>query len=273
MEDLFLQDIYIYPIKSLGGISLTQAEVLPTGLQYDRRWMLTDEKGNFLSQRAFAEMAMLQVSITSDGLLVSHKKRKLQPLTLPFDKHTGKEVTVKIWDDVCTALEVGMDANRWFSEALGMTARLVYMPDTTRRLVDNHYASNNEIVSFADAYPLLMIGQSSLDDLNKRLEIPVLMNRFRPNLVFCGAQPYAEDLFKEFRVGEVAFAAVKPCARCVLTTVNQEDGVKGQEPLKTLASFRTFNNKILFGQNLLPRNLGLIKTGDNVEILSTSIET
>jgi uncharacterized protein YcbX len=273
MNDLFLQDIYIYPIKSLGGIPLQQAEVQATGLQYDRRWMLTDENGNFLSQRAFPEMAMLQVSITSDGLLVRHKKGKFQPLTLPFYKHTGKEVRVTIWDDVCTALEVGMDANAWFTEALGMTVRLVYMPDTTQRLVDDRYASNSEIVSFADAYPILMIGQSSLDDLNKRLEVPVLMNRFRPNLVFRGGRPYAEDLFREFRVGDVAFAGVKPCSRCVLITVNQEEGVRGQEPVKTLASYRTFNNKILFGQNLLPGSLGTIKTGDNVEILSTSIKT
>jgi uncharacterized protein YcbX len=273
MKELFLQDIYIYPIKSLGGISLEQAKVQPTGLQYDRRWMLTDEKGNFLSQRTFAEMAILQVSITPDGLSVCHKKGALQPLTIPFAMHTGREVSVTIWDDVCTALEVSVEANTWFSEALGMAARLMYMPDTTRRLVDNRYAPYNEIVSFADAYPLLLIGESSLDDLNKRLETPILMNRFRPNLVLSGGQPFAEDSLKEFKIGEVAFAAVKPCARCVLITLNQEAGVKGQEPLKTLATYRTYQNKVLFGQNLLQRNIGTIKTGDNVEVLSASIKT
>jgi uncharacterized protein YcbX len=178
---------------------------------------------------------------------------------------------VSIWDDVCTALEVSAEANEWFSAALGRTMQLMYMPETTRRLVDNNYAYNNEIVSFADAYPLMIIGQSSLDDLNNRLETPILMNRFRPNLVFKGGMPYCEDSFNAFRVGEVTFNAVKPCSRCVLTTINQESGAKGQEPLRTLASYRTYNNKVMFGQNLLQKNLGVIKTGDKLEVLMASI--
>lgn len=269
MEDLYLQDIYIYPIKSLGGISVPQAEVQQTGLQYDRRWMLCDKEGTFLSQRTFAQMAMLQVNIASEGLLITHKNGLLEPLLVAFDSNTAREVNVTIWDDACTALEVSDIANEWFSDALGMSAQLVYMPATTRRLVEADYSTNNEIVSFADAYPLMMIGQSSLDDLNSRLEKPVLMNRFRPNLVFSGGTPFCEDSFGSFQMGNVTFNAVKPCSRCILTTINQEDGSKGQEPLKTLAAYRTFKNKVMFGQNLLQANSGITKTGDKLRIQKT----
>lgn len=266
MQNLYLRNIYIYPVKSLGGIALTQAEVQQTGLQHDRRWMLVDQEGNFLSQRAFTQMAMLQVSLANDGLVITHKKESLQPLTISFDTTTGKELTVQIWDDVCKALEVNKIANEWFSTALQINAQLVYMPATTHRLVDINYAGNNEVVSFADAYPVMMIGQSSLDDLNNRLAQPVLTNRFRPNLVFDGGPAFCEDTFASFNIGQVAFSAVKPCARCVLTTINQESGEKGNEPLKTLSTFRKVNNKILFGQNLLQLNAGTIKVGDEIAV-------
>lgn len=267
MDNLYLQDIYIYPIKSLGGISLQQAEVQHTGLRYDRRWMLIDKEGNFLSQRTFAQMALLQVAIEKDGLQVYHKNDLIEPLAIPFDLFTGRELSVAIWDDVCTALEVSIVANSWFSDALGMAAKLVYMPSTTKRRVDHTYAHNNEIVSFADAFPLLLISQSSLDDLNRRLAVPVPMNRFRPNLVLNGGSPFCEDLLTEFQIGSVTFNAVKPCARCVMTTVNQDNGVVGKEPLKTLASYRTFNNKVMFGQNLLQKNTGIIKKGARLGVL------
>lgn len=273
MDELYLQHIYIYPIKSLGGISLAEAEVVQTGIRHDRRWMLTDKEGKFLSQRSFPQMALLQVTVEPAGLLIDHKKRLHDPFFIPFDESTGRQMQVTIWDDVCTALEVSHEANEWFSDALGMKVQLVYMPSTTKRLVDSNYATNNEIVSFADGYPLLMIGQASLDDLNQRLETPILMNRFRPNLVFYGGSAYCEDSFTEFQIEDVTFNAVKPCGRCVMTTVNQEDGVKGQEPLKTLASYRTHKNKILFGQNLLQKNSGKIKVGDRLKILSTSNES
>ncbi|HEX8461115.1 MAG TPA: MOSC N-terminal beta barrel domain-containing protein [Segetibacter sp.] len=264
MNDLVLQDIYIYPIKSLGGISITEAEVQPAGLKYDRRWMLVDSAGMFVSQRSYSQLAMLQANIKGDALVIQHKKNSLSPLTIPFDATTNKELTVSIWDDICTASEVSILANEWFSEALQMKVQLVYMPSTTKRVVDIEYAANNEIVSFADAYPFMMIGQSSLDDLNSRLAQPVLMNRFRPNFVFSGGAPFLEDNMKAFTIGEVRFKGVKLCARCVLTTINQEQGTKGQEPLKTLATYRTINNKVMFGQNLLNIDEGLVKVGDKI---------
>ncbi|MGI8635740.1 MAG: MOSC domain-containing protein [Segetibacter sp.] len=273
MEELYLQDIYIYPVKSLGGISLPWAQIEQTGLQHDRRWLLIDEEGNFLSQRTVVQMSMLQANIADGMLEITHKKGLLSPLIISLTITSGNEVMVKIWDDTCSALELHKEANEWFTHALGINVRLVYMPSSTKRLVDINYATNDEIVSFADSFPLMLVGQASLDDLNTRLDAPVRMNRFRPNLVFHGGEAFCEDAFKTFRIGDVMFNAVKPCSRCVLTTINQEDGVRGQEPLRTLGTYRKDRNKILFGQNLLQKNPGIIKIGDKLQIISTANET
>ncbi|HEX8356570.1 MAG TPA: MOSC N-terminal beta barrel domain-containing protein [Segetibacter sp.] len=267
MDDLKLQDIYVYPIKSLGGIRLQEAEVLEAGLQYDRRWMLTDKTGEFLSQRTLASLALLQVNLLPDGLLISHKKNTITPLTIPFAPAAARQLTVQVWDDECAALEVAAFANEWFSDALKTEVRLVKMPDATRRLVDTKYAKNNETVSFADGYPFLLISQASLDDLNRKLETPVSMDRFRPNFVMAGGAPYCEDMMGTFCIAGITFEAVKPCKRCVMTTINQEDGSKGKEPLKTLATYRKIEDKVIFGQNLLHTGAGVVKAGDEVSVL------
>jgi uncharacterized protein YcbX len=264
-----LSEIYIYPIKSLGGIRLQEAQVQEKGLAYDRRWMLVDEKGNFLTQRQHANMALLEVSLLQEGLQVRHKQNLLESLFIPFSDGYGQEVQVQVWEDVCTGLEVNGRASAWFSEALQMPARLVYMPDQERRLVDREYAHAGETVSFADGYPLLLIGQASLDELNSRLAEPVPMNRFRPNLVFAGGAPFAEDGFDTFAIGDVTFRAAKPCARCVVTTIDQDTGIKSAEPLKTLSTFRLHRNKVMFGQNLLHKETGVLRVGDVLHVLET----
>ncbi|MBC5774161.1 MOSC domain-containing protein [Pontibacter sp. KCTC 32443] len=267
MEEYILSSIYIYPIKSLGGISLQQAQVQERGLKNDRRWMLVDEEGNFLSQRKFAQMALLQVQLQEEGLMVYHKQELLEPLFIPFNSSPGIEVKVTIWDDTCIAREVDSKITKWFTKALGMFARLVHMPESTRRQVDPTYAFDSEVVSFADAYPFLVIGQESLNLLNSKLEKPVPMNRFRPNFVFTGGQPHAEDTWNTFTIGEIKFRAAKPCARCVLTTIDQNTGIKTAEPLKTLATYRTQNNKVMFGQNLVHDGEGVIEIGDKLNVL------
>ncbi len=150
-----------------------------------------------------------------------------------------------------------------------MQCRLVYMPDATNRRVDKAYASYDEITSFSDAYPISLIGQLSLDDLNTRLQEPVPINRFRPNIVFTGGEPFEEDTMEEFSINDIKFSGVKLCARCVVTTINQDDGEKGNEPLKTLATYRMRNNKIYFGHNLLHKGSGVISVGDELEIIKT----
>lgn len=251
-----LTDIYLYPIKSLGGIRVTEASVEPRGLQYDRRWMLVDSKGNFLSQRQHAQLALLQVEITGTGLRVTHKTENYEPLLVPFEANDEKSLLVTIWQDVCFAFEVTPEANRWFSEVLGIPCKLVYMPDHAMRPVDPDYARPRDIVSFADAYPFLIIGQESLGDLNRKLNQPIGMDRFRPNLVFSGGSAFDEDTWTEFSIGETTFYPVKPCYRCVVTTIDQETGAKSAEPLQTLATYRSENNKVKFGQNLVHTGVG-----------------
>ena len=263
--ELILTHIYIYPIKSLGGVLVPEAVTETKGLQYDRRWMLVDETGTFLTQRVYPEMALLQVNLQPDGLLITHKQHSTESLFISFDAGTYRNVpvSVTIWDDTVPAVEVSAEADLWFSRMLNMQCRLVFMPEQVHRPVDSKYAQLNEPVSFADAYPYLLIGQESLNELNSRLADPLPMNRFRPNLVFSGGTPFVEDTWHEFTVGENVFAAVKPCARCVLTTIDQQTAQKGPEPLRTLATYRTVNKKVMFGQNILPRtSTGFIRTGD-----------
>src|SRR5688572_11390996 len=181
---LQVSELFIYPIKSLGGISLSSSVVTDRGFQYDRRWMLVDSDNQFMTQRDFAEMALLQVQVEKDGLKVSHKK-KGDSIAIPFETK-GETISVQVWSDKVKGIVVDDKLNEWFSEIIGTTCRLVYMPDTTNRWVDGRYAINKEITSFSDGYPFLTIGQSSLDDLNNRLDEKLPINRFRPNIVFTG---------------------------------------------------------------------------------------
>jgi len=262
MAPLTLSEIWIYPIKSLGGIRLSKARVMKKGLQYDRRWMLTDENGGFLTQRVYPRMALFKQSIDDTHVTVRYKEHALQlPLNPVYDP---SPMTVTIWDDTATAHEVNPEVSAWFSTHLEMACKLVYFPEENPRQIDLKYSPEGNHVSLADAYPLLLIGQSSLDDLNQRLGEPLPMNRFRPNLVFTGGAPYEEDTWRDFVVGTTRFVGVKPCARCVLTTVNQDTAEKGQEPLRTLATYRRDGNKILFGQNVLTVDLATISVGDTI---------
>ncbi|WP_426328016.1 MOSC domain-containing protein [Pedobacter sp. R-06] len=267
MNKLVLSEINIYPIKSLGGIRLEKALLEERGLQYDRRWMLVDEEGIFITQRKHFKLALLQVNIGGGKLSVSHKALPEQSISFSLDEDTGEALSVVIWNDTATALEVNKAVSDWFSNFLNFKVRLVKMPLTEKRLVDRDYATNDEIVSFADGYPCLLIGQSSLDGLNEKLDDPIRMDRFRPNFVFIGGYPHVEDGFKTFHIGEVLFSAIKPCARCVLITIDQQTGEKGQEPLRTLASYRTVGKKIMFGQNLLHQQSGVIRVGDEVKVI------
>jgi len=269
MSKLVVSGIYVYPIKSLGGISLTESLVEEKGLQYDRRWVLTDNTGLFITQRKYPLLSLLQVSISDDMVTVFQKENPKQKISFGITQQVGEQIPVTIWDDLTTGIEVDTTVSKWFSDYMNMEVKLLRMPDQERRNVDPRYAGNDEIVSFADGYPCLIIGQSSLDELNTKLEKPVLMDRFRPNIVFTGGEPHAEDGIKDFEIDGISFSAVKPCARCVLVTVDQQHGTKSSEPLKTLSKYRTLNNKIMFGQNLIHKGTGTIKIGSEIKIKST----
>lgn len=272
-----ISELLIYPIKSLGAISVTETVVEGKGLRYDRRFMLVDPKGDFMTQRTNHQMALLDVAMDGAiGLRVWHRHRPDDVLTLPLAipaETEGETIGVTIWDSSnVPALVVSAEADQWFSDVLEKPCRLVYMPETTHRDVDPAYARENDAVSFADGYPYLLIGRASLDHLNQRLDEPITMLRFRPNIVVAGSLPNEEDAWQHFRVGDMDFFGVKPCARCVLTTVDPETGQKGREPLRTLATYRQWKHKILFGQNVLAKptgelTLGTLRVGQPVEVL------
>jgi uncharacterized protein YcbX len=169
---------------------------------------------------------------------------------------------VAIWKDQCVAVAAGAEADAWFTALLGTPCRLVTMPSSTVRQVDLGYAEPGDPVGFADGFPFLLISQGSLDELNRRLEHPVPMDRFRPNIVVDGCEPHAEDGWSRVTIGEISFRVVKPCARCVITTTDQQTGERGREPLRTLATYRRVGNKVLFGQNLIHDGVGAVRVGD-----------
>ncbi|MFD2033671.1 MOSC domain-containing protein [Belliella marina] len=264
---MYLSDIYIYPIKSLGGIRLPEAILEEKGLQYDRRWMLTDASGKFMSQRSTPKLSLLQVSLSESGLEVRHKQDETIHISIPFEPKSTEKKTVTIWDDGVEAQLVDEEISNWFSTQLEIPCDLVIMPESTQRKLDEKYAVNGESVSFADGMPYLLIGQGSLDDLNEKLEDPVPMDRFRPNLVFSGGKGFSEDSWVQIQIGSAQFKIVKPCARCIMTTIDQETGNKGKEPLKTLAGYRTIGKKVMFGQNMVLLKGYKIRIGDELKVI------
>lgn len=264
---MHLAQINIYPIKSLKGIGLKEAKVEPRGLQYDRRWMITDREAKFLTQREFPKMATIRISIGDRGLELSAPDSA--GLTVDFAPKNGLAQTVTIWKDSPQALVYEDEVNDWFSRVLETPCQLVYMPDEFTRGVDPDFAVADDIVSFADGYPFLVIGEGSLNDLNGKLGEPLPMNRFRPNLVISGSEAFAEHGWRKFSVGENIFYGVKPCKRCVITTIDQDEGVfTGKEPLQTLATYRGVPGGVIFGENLLSANPGgIIRVGDEVTVL------
>ena len=249
MSNLRLSGIYRYLVKSLAGESLEQVPVDDFGLQMDRRWMLVDNEGVFLSQRELPRMALIKPRLTPEGLLLqAPEKSDLAVMQPPIE---SERVKVKVWNDRCAAQLVDPQADAWLSDYLGRTCRLVYMPDESVRRVDQRYARPEDRAAFSDGFPLLLISQASLDDLNSRLGEPLPMSRFRPNLVVEGCTPYAEDEWKKIRIGELSLRVVKPCSRCKITTVDPYTSETGAEPLKTLAGYRRRGKQVYFGQNLI----------------------
>jgi uncharacterized protein len=264
--ELRISEIWIYPIKSLGGLQLSSSNVLQKGLEFDRRYMLVDDAGNFITQRKLHVLSLFKLE-PGDGYFKVKYLNESRSIPLEPVIETDP-VNVTIWNDTVLAHEVPGDISKWFSDNLGLACKLVFFPETYPRPVEKEYQQQNEQVSLADAYPILIIGQSSLDDLNSRLETPVPMNRFRPNLVFSGGEAFCEDGWHDFRVGTANLRAVKSCARCILPTIDQETGEAGTEPIRTLSSYRRKNNKIYFGQNVLVRDATEIRTGDVIFIES-----
>lgn len=260
---LRVSEIWIYPVKSLGGLRCREAMAFEKGFEHDRRWMLVDEQNRFITQREHPQLALFSVELSDGCLKVLHRKTK-SAVEIETIRASSKRLIATIWDDMVETYEVDEEVSRWFSRELGFTCRLVKFPETSQRPADKQFVPENRNVSLADGFPYLLIGQASLDELNKRLSEPVTMQRFRPNLVFTGGEPFTEDTWKKFNMGSVRFEAVKPCARCILTTVHPDTGLRGKEPLQTLSVFRKRDNKIYFGMNLIVLAQGLVREGDEI---------
>ena len=262
-----------YPVKGAGGAPLEEARVDEFGIHLDRRWMLVDAEGVFLSQRHHPQLALLRPRVESDALVLEAPGTESLAVALEPE---GATVEVRVWDSVVEAVEVGAGTAEWAEAFLGEPARLVFMPRSTLRPVERAHlppdrpSGGGERVSFADAYPLLLLSRESLDELNRRLESPVPMNRFRPNLVVRGVgRPHGEDAWRRVRIGELELDVVKPCPRCAVTTVDQASGEKGVEPLRTLAKYRKSGGNTWFGQNLVQRGVGTLRVGDPVQVLES----
>ncbi len=253
MQSVILSQIWIYPVKSMAGISLDSVNLLAKGLQYDRQWMLVDQDNHFLSQRQHPQMSQIKVSLVDTGLKLHYKD--LPALVVPwFDPKQNYEdrIRVKIWQDNCEAIHLNRQFDQWFQQILNIPCKLVFMPEESQRAVDPAYAKNREQTRFSDGFPLLLISEASLADLNRRLPAPVSMQRFRPNLVVSGCDAYAEDNWQTFQIGDILFQVVKPCSRCIITTIDPQTGKRNsQEPLQTLMQYRKKDNKVFFGQNIL----------------------
>ncbi|HEX6433029.1 MAG TPA: MOSC N-terminal beta barrel domain-containing protein [Gemmatimonadales bacterium] len=252
----------IYPIKSARGIELRESELDEFGLRYDRRWMVVDGSGTFLSQRSHPRLALVATSIQGGALRIDAPG--MPELETWLDPSPTVATRVRVWNDSCAATWLGERPARWFSDFLGTACSLVHMAGDTIRPANPRYATTGTRVSFADAFPFLLISEESLNDLNRRLPEPLSMNRFRPNLVVAGVRPYEEDEWSRIEIGAVGFRIVKPCERCVVTTTDQATAAVGKEPLRTLARYRKVRGKVMFGQNAVHETLGRLAVGDRV---------
>ena len=259
-----LSGITIYPVKSCAGVELDSVELDRFGPAGDRRWMLVDAGGRFISQREQAALALIGVSPRDGGLRLQLGETALD---VQQPDPGAPERRVEVWGDQVRAADAGDEAARVLSEHLGVACRLVHMPADAVRLVDGIYAGAGETVSFADGFPLLLISEASLEDLNGRLDNPVPMNRFRPNLVVRGCPAFAEDGWRRIRIGSMELQVAKPCSRSVIPSIDQATGARDSQINRVLAGFRRFRGQILFGQNLLYAQGGRLSLGDSLEVL------
>ncbi len=267
MPNLQLSHIFLYPVKSLAGISVEQWSVNHTGLLYDRHWMLVDQDNAFLSQRRLPRMALIHTALTESSLIISAPG--MTDLVIGLTEWCGETLSVQIWHDVCVAHVVSSKADQWFSDFLNCSCRFVYQPATEIRVVDPSYANVTDQTSFSDGFPFLIISENSLTALNAQLSVELSIERFRPNLVISGCPAHAEDRWREISINNIQFRLPKPCSRCVVPGIDPITAEITKEPLQTLAHFRKWQNKIYFGQNALHNSIGRLHKGAEVTVLST----
>ena len=265
--------ISVYPLKSGAGLDLDAGVVQPSGLRGDRRWMAIDGDGVCVTARERPRLVRIRASTEGDVLRLEMHGR--EPLTVAYPGAGAGSAKVWIWGQACSALDAGDAAAHWMSGAIDKPVRLVAMDGREKRRPDPDCTLPDDEVSFADCYPVLVIGRSSLDDLNTRTPKPVSMRRFRPNFVVTGAAPYGEDEWRRVRIGSVEFEGVENCQRCELPTIDPRTGIPDprREPMRTMARYRRRSTGGVFlGQNLVPRSAGTVRVGDRVVVVETAAE-
>lgn len=259
---IHVESLHIYPVKGLPGIEVKQARVQQRGLEYDRRFMLTDANGKFITQRTHPELTQFHISIQQDVISVTHRdvgsiSFSAHPLDLSANPNGDKSksnnaLETIIWDDVVTSTSVAPELDTFFSDALKQSIKLVGMPASSHRQADLTYAQEGDSVSFADGFPMLVLGASSIDELNGRLAQPVPINRFRANIIVSGGSPWDEDRWASFETPTCRLRLVKPCARCIVIRTDQQTGQRTDEPMATLLTYRRFDKKVFVGMNAIP---------------------
>ena len=261
-----LSNLTYYPIKACRGFDVAESQVERMGLASDRRMMVVTPSGKFLTQREYPRLALVTPTVKNGMVTLSAPNFD----SLQFGiQSTGTPTPVEVWKskDV-SAIDQGEESAQWLSDWLGVSVRLVHVADGFKRKLNPEYAVHaDDHTGFADGYPILIISEESLQDLNSKLDSAVPMNRFRPNIVVKGCEPFAEETWRRIRIGGVEMALVKPCARCVVTTIDKDTLAKSKEPLKTLSSYRMQELGAIFGVNVIPLNEGVVKVGMSVEVL------
>lgn len=273
MPTVTVSDLYIYPIKSTKGIRLPHADIDELGLAFDRRFVISDNAGQFITARTEPTLCLVESTLTEQGITLSAPN--MPPLILSYQKFSAQYQNVTVWGDEVAGQFCSIEANSWFSEYLQRPCQLLYFGDASSR-VRKANTDNARNLAFADGYPLLLISQASLDELNERLvankKQTVSMAQFRPNIVVKDCLPFAEDGWQYIRIGDIEFKVSKPCERCIFTTIDPKNAMKNaeQQPLSTLKTYRqTSNGEVLFGQNLIPLGSGSIKQGDKLSVSKT----
>lgn len=263
-----LASIHIYPLKSCAPLAIDEARVQRRGIAHDRRWTIVDAENTFITARNYPRLTLIRATADDDGLHLTAPGMPHMSARIP--RADAGRLAVTIWDDSVAPQAADANANAWITEFLGMPAALAYMDDACVRAIDPDWSSPSDEVSFADGFPLLLISQAAVDHLNTRLQSPISALRFRPNLLIANTEPHAEDGWKRIRVGDVEFDVVKPCIRCVFTTVDFSTGTFDPlgEPLRTLVNYRRTPKGVAFGQNLIPRSEGNLRIGDPVTVLT-----
>ena len=256
-----VKEIYIYPIKSLAGISCQEALAEEMGFENDRRWMLIDADNQMITQREHRIMSQFYPQISGEKISITFQDQKHE---FSIDEHLDYSIEVNVWDDKSEVIEVNESTSKWFSEHLGFECKLVKIIKNGDRKHESSKLKETFNVSLADGYPYLMIGSQSLDFLNEKLTDKITVLRFRPNLVISTETPHEEDDFTTFKIGEVNFKNIKTCERCIMVNNDPDNGKLKKEPLKTLSKYRVVNNSVLFGTNVVSLNSGIISVGDEI---------